>query len=634
MAPAGANRAPARTNLWPHPAQRTGTDRQRPRRRGRRWKHPRSGTIAARGRAALRRPRHRRPGRGPRGDRRPQRLPRARRRHRHEHVPHRVAPPATPCARPPAATPAPTWPPALAALSRGALLGARGNSRRDPQPDARGALPPDRRSRGPDERNAPVVADALQRATRRELRRGRRRRSRAPSSPSPAPRPSAADARGRRAERPGPRRVRRRGRGGPRGAGPHPRPAAGPPRRRRGRRRRPRAERDPRRRRDRAHRPAPDARSRTPIGTPCRSRRRRRAGRRPRRGRPGLRGDVPPRRRGRPRSRRCKQALAPLGDSLVVVGGEGLWNVHVHVDDVGAAIEAGIEAGRPHRVRVTHFAEQVRARAAPARRPSGRGRRIVAVAAGPGLAALFAEAGAVVVEGGPGRRPSTGQLLEAITACGAAEVVVLPNDPDSVRVAQIAARTAEEDEGVRVAVIPTQAQVQGLAALAVHEPGRAASTQDVLEMTATARHARHGAVTVAARRAITMAGPCEPGDVLGVIEGDFAVVGDDLLRGRHRRPRPAARRRRRAGHARRRRGRRRRPGRGAAQRLRRGAPRPCRRRGVRRWPGALPAAHVRGVSPERHDHPRLPRRHACSATTKPSARRSPRASACAPSATC
>ena len=47
-------------------------------------------------------------------------------------------------------------------------------------------------------------------------------------------------------------------------------------------------------------------------------------------------------------------------------------------------------------------------------------------------------------------------------------------------------------------------------------------------MTATARHARHGAVTIAARQAMTMAGPCEPGDVLGVIEGDFAVVGDDL----------------------------------------------------------------------------------------------------------
>jgi hypothetical protein len=219
-----------------------------------------------------------------------------------------------------------------------------------------------------------------------------------------------------------------------------------------------------------------------------------------------------------------RRDLTALGDSLVVVGGEGLWNVHVHVDDVGAAIEAGIAAGRPHRVRVTHFAEQVAAGRGGRQRD---GRRIVAVAAGRGLASLFGEAGAIVIESAPGRRPSTGELLEAIAASDAAEVVVLPNDPDSVRAAHVAAQTAESDLEVRVAVIPTEAQVQGLAALAVHEPARTFEA-DVLEMTATARHTRQGAVTVAAKRAMTMAGPCEPGDALGVIEGDFAVVGRDL----------------------------------------------------------------------------------------------------------
>ena len=165
----------------------------------------------------------------------------------------------------------------------------------------------------------------------------------------------------------------------------------------------------------------------------------------------------------------------------------------------------------------------------------------------------------MVVLGGPGRRPSTGQLLEAIHSCGASEVVLLPNDADSVRVAEIAARTAEQEGGVRVEVIPSQAQVQGLAAMAVHEPGRTFD-QDVREMTATARHARHGAVTVAARQAMTMAGPCEPGDVLGVIAGDFAVVGDDLDAVAGRRRRAAARRWWRAGDDRGRRGRGRRRG--------------------------------------------------------------------------
>jgi dihydroxyacetone kinase-like predicted kinase len=220
-----------------------------------------------------------------------------------------------------------------------------------------------------------------------------------------------------------------------------------------------------------------------------------------------------------------RAGLSGLGDSLVVVGGDGLWNVHVHVDDVGAAVEAGIAVGRPHRIRVTHFAEQLTA--ARARIAGSVGRRVVAVAAGDGLAALFGSAGAVVVPGGPGRRPSTGQILEAVNACGASEVVVLPNDADSVRAAEIAARTAEQEHQVRVEVIPTQAQVQGLAAIAVHEPGRSFDV-DVREMTATARHVRHGAVTVAARQAMTMAGPCEAGDALGVIAGDFALVGSDL----------------------------------------------------------------------------------------------------------
>ena len=218
--------------------------------------------------------------------------------------------------------------------------------------------------------------------------------------------------------------------------------------------------------------------------------------------------------------------LAALGDSLVVVGSDDLWNVHVHVDDVGAAVEAGIRAGRPHRIRVTHFAEQIDE---TRRRDAGRsGRKVVAVTVGAGLSELFEAAGALVVEAGVGRRPSTGEILAAIEASQACEIVVLPNDPDSVRVAEIAARTAEEDGQLKVAVIPTHAQVQGLAALAVHEPGRAFD-QDVLEMTATARHAKHGAVTVAAKQAWTTAGPCEVGDVLGVIDGDFALIGSDLF---------------------------------------------------------------------------------------------------------
>ncbi len=221
-----------------------------------------------------------------------------------------------------------------------------------------------------------------------------------------------------------------------------------------------------------------------------------------------------------------RSKLGPLGDSLVVVGGDGLWNVHVHVDDVGAAVEAGIETGRPYRVRVTHFAEQ-RGQSMNADPSVRAGRGLVVVAAGEGLAQLFEAGGAVVVKGGPGQRTSTGELLDAIRATGRDQVIVLPNDSDTQAVAEAAAAAAR-DEGVRAAVIPTRAQVQGLAAVAVHEHGRSFD-DDVVTMTSAAGHTRQGAVTVAVRDAMTMAGPCQVGDSLGVVEGDFAVVGRNLL---------------------------------------------------------------------------------------------------------
>lgn len=218
--------------------------------------------------------------------------------------------------------------------------------------------------------------------------------------------------------------------------------------------------------------------------------------------------------------------LAHLGDSLVVVGGDRLWHIHVHTDDPGAAVEVGIAAGRPHRIRIAHFADQATGPLAGRR---GGGVALVACAAGPGLARLFSEVGAVVVEGGARRRPSTAQILEAIRAAQAVAdaVVVLPNDGDTLAVAQAAASSARTG-GARVSVLPTRAQVQGLAAAAVHDRLRSVD-DDVVSMSAAAGATRDGALTLAVREALTMGGVCRPGDVLGIVAGDIVVVGADLV---------------------------------------------------------------------------------------------------------
>ena len=223
-----------------------------------------------------------------------------------------------------------------------------------------------------------------------------------------------------------------------------------------------------------------------------------------------------------------KDALATLGDSLVVVGSEGLFNVHVHVNDVGAAVEAGVEAGRPFRITVTRFEDQVRDEdlALPVMNERPVGRSVVAVAPGEGLAALFRQSGAEVVLGGPTSNPSTAELLEAVRRAGTSEVVLLPNDANTTGVASAAA-SAARDEGWSVAVVPTRSALQGLAAVAVADPSRSFA-DDVASMAEAAGSTRWAEVTTAVREAATMAGICRPGDVLGLLEGDVVLIGDDV----------------------------------------------------------------------------------------------------------
>ncbi|WP_030866185.1 DAK2 domain-containing protein [Streptomyces sp. NRRL S-37] len=225
---------------------------------------------------------------------------------------------------------------------------------------------------------------------------------------------------------------------------------------------------------------------------------------------------------------RLRDRLDALGDSLVMVGGDGLWNVHVHVDDAGAAVEAGVEAGRPYRIRITHFgAGDVHTTGAEPTVPGERAQRaVVAVVPGEGLAGLYAEAGATTVLARPGEPPASGELVEAVRRAHAREVVLLPNDADLRHTAAAAAEQVRA-EGVRVALIPTRSAVQGIAALAVHEPERRFD-EDVVSMTSAAGATRYAEVTVAERQSWTMAGICQAGDVLGLVDGDVAVIGQDL----------------------------------------------------------------------------------------------------------
>ena len=220
-----------------------------------------------------------------------------------------------------------------------------------------------------------------------------------------------------------------------------------------------------------------------------------------------------------------REQLDEIGASVVVVGGDGLWNVHVHTDDAGPAVEVGVTAGRVYRIRITPLRPQTIADPiGPDEEEFGHGgrRQVVAVASGPALAALFEAVGARVVVGGSRRRPTPGAL---VAAAGAAdEVLLLPNDDDH-RAAAEAAAVELRERGVQVAVLPTHADVQGLAAMAVRDVERT-FTEDVVAMSAAAAATRFGGLAKAEREAMTSAGICRAGEILGLVEGDIVVLGD------------------------------------------------------------------------------------------------------------
>jgi DAK2 domain fusion protein YloV len=223
-----------------------------------------------------------------------------------------------------------------------------------------------------------------------------------------------------------------------------------------------------------------------------------------------------------------RESWAELGDSIVVVGGGGTWNCHIHTDDVGGAIEAGIDAGRPHDIRVTDLLEQAAAEsfhgvAGFESLPEFAGSAIgtVAVAVGDGLAELFRSFGAQgLVVGGQTMNPSLADMLEVIAAVPAETVIVLPNNKNIIPVAERADAASPKS----VVVVPTRSIAQGLAAIVANAPDATDAGELAAAMAEAALAVRSGEVTQAVRDAETPIGRVNEGDWLGIADGQVALA--------------------------------------------------------------------------------------------------------------
>jgi hypothetical protein len=212
-------------------------------------------------------------------------------------------------------------------------------------------------------------------------------------------------------------------------------------------------------------------------------------------------------------------ALETLGDSVLVVGDQTTLKIHLHTDDPNAATAVFAGAGVVSHLDVADMREQVRQRDARLAEPAA---SVVcgalAVISGNGMVALFESLGVRVLDGGPTLNPSTYDILAAIHAISAEEVVVLPNSPNVVMSAERAADLSDKT----VHVVASRSQQAGLAAAVSLDPTRPAR-DNAAAMLATLERVRTGAVAPAARDDVQ--GRFREGDAVGFVEEQIVAWG-------------------------------------------------------------------------------------------------------------
>ena len=225
-----------------------------------------------------------------------------------------------------------------------------------------------------------------------------------------------------------------------------------------------------------------------------------------------------------------RRRLNRIGNMVNVEGEEAPWHIHVHTNNPGGALSFGVELGEVTDVEVLNMPADRRAKnpppeaetdsAAAERKPSG----MVAVSLGDGFSHIFRDLGVdVVVEGGQTMNPSIDDILQAINRCNADTVYVFPNNGNVVMAANQAAEIAE----CTVFVIPTKNVAMGIAAAVAYQPD-ADGEANAKAMAQAAENVKTATVTFAVRDSENNGVTIHEGDYIGLQNGQIACAGGDL----------------------------------------------------------------------------------------------------------
>lgn len=221
-----------------------------------------------------------------------------------------------------------------------------------------------------------------------------------------------------------------------------------------------------------------------------------------------------------------RQRLQNLGSSVLVVGGDKIYRVHIHTDELGKVIEEASALGRLTEVEITDLQEQIEeaAQRKAAENVPEKKVGLVAVAVGEGIKEVLRSMGVdVIVNGGQSMNPSTAELLDAIESVKQEEVLIIPNNKNIIP----AAEQTQELTSKRIGVIPAKAITEGFASLIAFNPRDGWETNRE-RMTRATAGVRTGAVTRAVRDSRFGLSKIKKGEYIGLFQGKIVSAGKEL----------------------------------------------------------------------------------------------------------
>ncbi|MDY2963045.1 DAK2 domain-containing protein [Streptococcus dysgalactiae] len=220
--------------------------------------------------------------------------------------------------------------------------------------------------------------------------------------------------------------------------------------------------------------------------------------------------------------------LSGLGDSLLVVNDDEIVKVHVHTEDPGLVMQEGLKYGSLIKIKVDNMRNQHEAQVQKTDTEESKAEAkdfgLIAVVAGEGLSEIFKAQGVdYVISGGQTMNPSTEDIVKAIEAVNAKQVIILPNNKNIFMAAQSAAEVVD----IPAAVVETRTVPQGFTSLLAFDPSKSLE-DNVADMSASLSDVVSGSVTLAVRDTTIDGLEIHENDFLGMVDGKIVVSNPDM----------------------------------------------------------------------------------------------------------